>query len=180
MRCVLIVMALAIPMAAFAVAHAQGMPAPRSVSGGIAAEQEVTRAVEEWFAARNENDRDVAERLMASDYLYLSARETAEVSTKEQWLETFRALPRAAAGTAERDDLRVRVYGDTAVATSRIRISRAEASGEVRCIHRLLQVWQKREGRWQLVFQQGHTVTPWHAATPQPTPQGPGQAQTRP
>jgi ketosteroid isomerase-like protein len=61
----------------------------------------------------------------------------------------------------ERDDLRVRVFGDTALMTGGITVT--IESGQVFVSH-VVQVWRRREGGgWELVAQQS---TPKFAETP--------------
>jgi ketosteroid isomerase-like protein len=54
----------------------------------------------------------------------------------------------------EHDDVRVRVYGETAVATGRIRMQGSFRGHACNDQSRFIRIFVKREGRWQLVANQ--------------------------
>ena len=61
----------------------------------------------------------------------------------------------------ELDELAVRVYSDTAVATGRSTPKGTTAKGEpITGQFRFLRVWVKRQGRWQAVAFEGTRIDP--------------------
>jgi ketosteroid isomerase-like protein len=86
--------------------------------------------------------------------------------TRAEWLAEDRPAPgdaprpgRTKYDAFEVDDLRVRVYGDTAVVTGRSTPRGRDARGqEMHGRYRFLRVWVKRDGRWQVVAFQGTRI----------------------
>ena len=98
---------------------------------------------------------DVAElkRIFADEFIYTNPK--AEVLDKKQQIAAL-----SSAGIklteAKSDDVRIRVYGDTAVMTGRF-TARAESAGKSEMVNeRYTAVWVRRDGRWQLVAEQGN------------------------
>ena len=57
---------------------------------------------------------------------------------------------------AKSNDVRIRIYGETAVMTGRF-TAKAESTGKREMIEeRYTAVWVRRDGRWQLVAEQGN------------------------
>lgn len=119
-------------------------------------EQELLKLEREWFDAFIRRDVAALGRLVADDFI--STNHDGTVEDKEG--------VRAAIGkgdyvvdSIETGDVKVRVYGKTAVITGR-----SVWAGEVRGIKykgvavRHTQVWVKRRGRWQPVAWQGTPI----------------------
>jgi len=107
---------------------------------------EVRAAAQRWSEAIVNRDIATAEVLLAPEYALMAA-DLGEMS-RDRWLA---ALPDYVVHSYEFDDVRIHVYGDTAVMRSRYRQS-ATVFGKDRSGTMLVtDVWVKRDGRWQVV-----------------------------
>ncbi len=97
-------------------------------------------------------DRAFIETLLAADCTVTDA--TGRTWTKDQLIEeAFVRAPRTM-DSMEVDDLSVRVIGATAVATGRLRAAGTKEGQPVSTVLRFTDVFQLRDGRWQLVASQ--------------------------
>jgi len=102
----------------------------------------------QWRQAQLNNDVGVMDRLLADDYIGISA--TGTIETKAEAL----ALRRA--GTLhitnlDLDDLKVRLYGDTAVVTSRAELAGTNGAADISGKYRYTRVYSRRFGQWKIV-----------------------------
>jgi ketosteroid isomerase-like protein len=102
----------------------------------------------QWRQAQLSNDVAVMDRLLADDYIGISASGTIE--TKPEAL----ALRRA--GTLhitalDLNDLKVRIYGDTAVVTSRADLAGTNGASDISGKYRYTRVYNRRFGQWKIV-----------------------------
>ena len=95
-------------------------------------------------------DLDAYASHLAEDYVRVNA--AGEVDSKESVLDRFRSDSRANAGKAVPSDMRVRIYGDTAVLSFVLTIGR---NGEIFRRSRLVKIFVRRDGRWFMVHNQG-------------------------
>jgi ketosteroid isomerase-like protein len=119
---------------------------------------EVEQAAKEWMEAAGRRDADALDRVLAAEFTMVTNR--GSQIDKAQWLENM--LHRVGPGFTPPAflDVRVRVYGDAALMTSR-NILRAtfdgkDWSGELA----LTDVWVRRDGRWQLVRRHASNLVP--------------------
>lgn len=137
----------AILLAWLALAAPVGMWAAEPPQPADQAEREV-RALE---AARKDaiqaGDRAALERLYASDFRGVTSG-GAQVGREE----VIAALLRAKGKAAEPEDLLVRVFGDVALVSGRLRL--ADNDGILRYLH----VYVRRDGPWQIVAGQSTNV----------------------
>jgi ketosteroid isomerase-like protein len=117
------------------------------------------RALEEKLArAWVEKDRVFIEGLLAADWSVTDA--AGQVLTKEQVLiQTFASSERTIDSMAI-DDVRVRVFGSTAVVTGRTRATGSYRGQTGSAVLRFTDVFAQRDGRWQIVASHGSAVTP--------------------
>ena len=120
-----------------------------------AAEAQVERGAHEWMAAAFRRDLDTCERFLADEFTMVTNR--GSQIDKAQWLHN---MGQRVGGDEPPQflDVRVRVYGDAALMTSR-NVLRAtfdgkDWSGELY----LTDVWVWRDGRWQLVRRHASNV----------------------
>ncbi|WP_158749363.1 nuclear transport factor 2 family protein [Acidobacterium sp. S8] len=102
----------------------------------------------QWRQAQLSNDVGAMDRLLADDYVGISANGTIE--TKPEAL----ALRRAGTlhiTTLDLNDLKVRIYGDTAVVTSRADLAGTNGSSDIGGRYRYTRVYNKRFGQWKIV-----------------------------
>jgi ketosteroid isomerase-like protein len=108
----------------------------------------------QWRQAQLSNDVAAMDRLLADDYIGISA--TGTIETKAEAL----ALRRAGTlhiTTLDLNDLKVRVYGDTAVVTSRADVAGTSGSSNISGKYRYTRVYNRRFGQWKIVsFEASH------------------------
>ena len=102
----------------------------------------------QWRQAQLSNDVSVMDRLLADDYIGISA--SGIIETKNEAL----ALRRA--GTLhitalDLNDLKVRIYGDTAVVTSRADLEGTNGAADISGKYRYTRVYNRRFGQWKIV-----------------------------
>lgn len=101
-----------------------------------------------WRDAELSNNVSEMGKLLADDYLGISANGTVE--TKSETLDARRA------GTIRIQslnitDLKVRVYGNTAVVTSKAALVGENGQSDISGDYRYTRVYAKRLGRWRIV-----------------------------
>ena len=102
----------------------------------------------EWRQALLDNNVAVMDHLLADDYVGISANGTIE--TKSQ------ALAQRKAGTVritqlDLNDLKVRLYGDTAVVTSKAQLAGTNGESDISGKYRYTRVYSRRLGQWKIV-----------------------------
>jgi ketosteroid isomerase-like protein len=157
---------VAIPIALAALAAGAAL----AQSGGILREEvrderEVRELEARLAKAVVRGDREFFDRALADDFTHTS--HTGIFKTKAQWMaeskfSDARRKPDATRyDSFEVDDLAVRVYGDTAVATGRSTPKGTTGKGEpMTGQFRFLRVWVRRQGRWQAVAFGGTKIDP--------------------
>ena len=116
---------------------------------GDSAREELVRVANEWDRAMVENDAGAIGRYMAEDWTIIGP--DGSIGDKPTVLELVKS------GTLSHDvmtsdDVRVRVYGDTAVVTAR-GVSGGQYRGEpFREVERSSCVFVRQEGQWRCVL----------------------------
>jgi ketosteroid isomerase-like protein len=129
----------------------------QSVAQGVGAapEQEVRQTIEKYRTALLQKDAATLERIWADDYTFTNG--AGETHSKADRLANLKSGATSLDSINEEEDMKVRIYGNVAVATSRVTIkgqySGKQTSGQYRSIH----VWVKGAAGWQLVANQ---ITP--------------------
>lgn len=125
---------------------AAAMPAlaqtPAKPEPNNSAEQTVLKLTQEWLDAEDRVDRAVLNRIIADDFLGTGPRGTTVSKTDVIPREGPDAHGLAISG----QDVKVRVFGDTAIATGR-GVPKAQGRPELR----FTVVFVKRADRWQMV-----------------------------
>ena len=115
-------------------------------------EQEVRQAIEKYRTALLQRDIPALEKIWADDYVFVNA--SGEVLTKAQRLANAKSGATTLDSIKEEENITVRVYQNSAVATSRVTIkgkySGQPTTGQYRSTH----VWVKGPEGWQLVSNQ--------------------------
>ena len=131
----------------------------QSVAQGAdtAAEQEVRQTIEKYRTALVQKDATTLERIWADDYTFTNG--AGEIHSKADRLANLKSGATSLDSISEEEDMKVRIHGNVAVATSRVTIkgqySGKQTSGQYRTIH----VWVKGATGWQLVANQLTPVT---------------------
>jgi ketosteroid isomerase-like protein len=129
-----------------------GQSATQQESENSKSEQEVRQMIEKYRAALLQRDIPALEKIWADDYVFVNA--SGEVRTKAQRLANAKSGATALESINEKENITVRVYQNSAVATSRVTIkgkySGQPTGGQYRSTH----VWVKGSAGWQLVANQ--------------------------
>ena len=111
--------------------------------------EELTRLEEDWGRAMVQNDAEAIGRFMADDWVIIGP--DGSMSDKA----TFLALVKSGDLThdvMEADDIKVRVYGESAVLTMRA-VSGGQYRGQAfRSVERVSDVYVKQAGEWRCVL----------------------------
>lgn len=114
------------------------------------AEEEIRRLEEiEWARAVRQKDKAWFERHLADDLVVTTGR-TGRVTTKEDEIADILRTG-ASAASDQVTDLRIRAYGNMAIATFRLTAGGTDATGPYERTARYTESWIHRDGRWQLV-----------------------------
>jgi len=152
-RCILHV-AISVALVSFAF----GQSATQPESENSKSEQEVRQTIEKYRTALLRRDIPTLEKIWADDYIFVNA--SGEVLTKAQRLANAKSGATTLDSINEEENITVRVYQNSAVATSRVTIkgqySGQPTSGQYRSTH----VWVKGSAGWQLVSNQLTTLAP--------------------
>jgi len=118
-------------------------------------ERELTQLVNDLNAAIVKPDIAFLERVLAKDYVHY--RPHGNVETRSQYLED-RKSGSVDFDSLVADEIKDRVYGDTAIATYRSTAKGKDQDGAIDEQRRWTRVFIRKDGRWQLVHSQGTTI----------------------
>jgi len=134
---------------------ASGQSATRQESQNTKSE-EVRKAIEKYRTALLQRDIPALEKIWADDYVFVNA--SGDLLTKAQRLANVKSGATTLDSIKEEEEIIVRVYQNSAVATSRVTIKGQyggqSTSGQYRSTH----VWVKGSTGWQLVSNQLTTL----------------------
>jgi ketosteroid isomerase-like protein len=135
-----------------------GQSVPQQESQNSKSEQEVRQMIEKYRTALLKRDASALEKIWADDYVFVTA--AGDVLTKAQRVENIKSGATTLDSINEEENIIVRVYQNSAVATSRVTIKGQyggqPTSGQYRSTH----VWVKGPAGWQLVSNQLTTLAP--------------------
>jgi len=129
---------------------------PLAWSRGGNAEQQVKEVNDRYIAAQLNNDSDSLQKLMADDFTAI--RSDGSLSTKAQEIEHIKS----GALTHEKSDIqdvKIRVYGNSAVATVRSYFKGTVNGKPLSSTVRVTRVWVKQNGNWKCVVLQSTRVS---------------------
>jgi ketosteroid isomerase-like protein len=141
---------LAISMALQSFAFGQSATPPDSENSKR--EQEVRQAIEKYRTALLQRDIPALEKIWADDYVFVNA--TGDVLTKAQRLANAKSGATKLDSIREAENITVRVYQNSAVATSRVTIKGKYSGQPIGGQYRSTHVWVKGPEGWQLVANQ--------------------------
>jgi ketosteroid isomerase-like protein len=118
-------------------------------------EQELLRANQDYDEALVRGDATALERIYSDEFVYTTP--DGEVRDKAQQL-AFTRSGDLKLEDGRSDDVRVRIYGNTAVMTGRFTARGKFRDRSIDIRERYTAVWVKRRGRWQLVAEQGNFI----------------------
>jgi ketosteroid isomerase-like protein len=115
------------------------------------AEEEVNQAEEARYASMIARDRDALAQILADEFIY--HQPTGKVQNKTGYIDQV-TTGDVKILQARRYDYQTHVYGDTATVQGSTRVD-LEMKGEPKVFDLyFLNVWVKRDGRWQIVARQ--------------------------
>jgi ketosteroid isomerase-like protein len=112
------------------------------------AEQALRQLENEVIEAFIKSDTDALNRIWADEYSFTAPN--GQVVSKENYLALMQ-VGSLKYEIVKLEDLKVRVYGDTAVAAGRMRVKGKVGTHIIDGQDRYLTVYVKRQGRWQQV-----------------------------
>ena len=118
-------------------------------------ERELLKANQAYDEALVRGDAAALDRLYSDEFVYTTP--DGEVRDKSQQLAFTRSGDlRLESGRS--DDVKVRVYGNTAVMTGRFTAAGKFKDRVINIRERYTAVWVKRRGAWRLVAEQGNLI----------------------
>ena len=138
--CVLSLVCVAVSISSFASPRTQSQPQTQSQK----MEQEVKAVEQLWL--ENEDRPDVVQSILADDFVHVLP---VGFINKEDQLAFLRKHPNAFPGSKHFEELRVRIYGDVAIATGIV--STVHDPGAKANRTAFTDVFVRREGKWLAV-----------------------------
>jgi ketosteroid isomerase-like protein len=122
----------------------------QKLTQAIQDEQALRKLEDQWLGSYLRGDKATFDRIVADDFT--GTDESAKVRSKAQERELIQAPPASIKTSLTNQDVRVRVYGDTAIVTGRI-VVKTQLSGqpEISFQSRFTDTFLKRQERWQVV-----------------------------
>jgi ketosteroid isomerase-like protein len=119
--------------------------------------REIENLESQWRTAVVQNDVTTINRLLADDYLGINPNGTLETKAD--------ALAQRRSGTVkissiEPTSLKVRVYGDTAVVTSRVDVQGMDGDRDISGRYHYTRVYSRRDGEWKIVSFEASRIPP--------------------
>ncbi len=102
----------------------------------------------QWREALVNNNLPVIDRLLADDYLGIGANGTLETKADVLAMHRSGSLKITLMNLS---DLKIRVYGDTAVVTSKADLEGTNGDRDISGHYRYTRVYSNRDGQWRIV-----------------------------
>jgi ketosteroid isomerase-like protein len=118
-------------------------------------EQAVAALEQKWLQSQKKNNPDLVAPLLADKFINTAI--DGKVTNKAESLANAKAIKY---DSVAYDDLKVTVFGDTAIATGTFKAKGTDASGKpLDALERFTDTWVKMSnGKWQCVASQGSPV----------------------
>ena len=129
----------------FALAHAATQKPASAAEAADRAQEEIKQLEQEHNQALLKGDAAALDRMTSDDYTFINQR--GELRTKSEILTGFKAGTYKY-GARQISDLKVRVYGNTAVVTGRAKQKGVENTKDYSGENRFTRVYVKQEGHW--------------------------------
>jgi ketosteroid isomerase-like protein len=133
----------------------QGKPVGEKMATTASPEQAVRQLFDELVMSYSKNDATAPTRILAEDFTFTNP--FGEVTTKEQRIGEIKPGGIQFDSYAV-DDVKVRVYGDTAVVTNRTTLSGKRGDQVITGQYRATSVFVKKGGNWQVVASQSTRI----------------------
>lgn len=135
-----------------------GQPSTAQQPANSTSEQEVRQMIEKYRTAILQRDVATLEKIWADDYVFVNA--AGDVLTKTERLANIKSGATTLDSINEKENVTVRVYQNSAVATSRVTLKGQYSGQPVSGEYRSTLVWVKGPGGWQLVSNQLTALKP--------------------
>jgi ketosteroid isomerase-like protein len=147
---------LASSMALFSFAFGQSAIAQQPTKS--TSEQEVRQMIEKYRTAILQRDMATLEKIWADDYVFVNA--AGDVLTKTERLVNIKSGATTLDSINEEENVTVRVYQNSAVATSLVTLKGQYSGQPISGEYRSTLVWVKGPEGWQLVSNQLTALKP--------------------
>lgn len=138
-----------------------GLQAPPVEQDGAADEKTILALEDAWGRALQEKDRSALERIVAPDFTFIEP--DGSVRDREGYLRDRSSDPVEIAAF-EGSDVRVKVFGETALVTGVSTIDETRGGKRYRFSLRWKELWRRNPVGWQVVAGQATPVNPaWDA-----------------
>ena len=124
----------------------------------IEIEQAVRRLNDEWVQAFLKRDPVSLDRIMASDFVFIYP---LDGDGKDRFIDDVRSGD-LIVESLDRDNVDVRIYGDTAVVTSIDDAKWRYKGHQILGYYRVVNIYSRRQGEWQLVSIQACPISLEH------------------
>jgi ketosteroid isomerase-like protein len=132
-------------------------PTPQQPANSTS-EQEVRQLIENYRTAILQRDIATLEKIWADDYVFVNA--AGDVLTKTERLANIKSGATTLDSINEKENVTLRVYQNSAVATSRVTLKGQYSGQPISGEYRSTLVWVKGTGGWQLVSNQLTALKP--------------------
>ena len=122
---------------------------------GSAVEQEILKLEQQWVDALLKGNADALETIYAEGMIYTHT--TAATDGKASYIKKIRDKA-SVYDKLDRDDIKVSVFGDTAVVTTHWRVTSHSGTTVHDTNARYVHVYSKIKGRWQMVVHQSTRI----------------------
>jgi ketosteroid isomerase-like protein len=110
---------------------------------------------QEWVVALTQSDTDALERIYHNDLVYTHS--SGAVDSKISYIASLKSGD-TKYQSLDRTEIKVSVYGSTAIATCRAEIRLLNKGQPVNLTARLLHVYLRQNGRWQMIAHQSTRI----------------------
>lgn len=122
-----------------------------TASAGNNDDKAVLKLEQEWVDALTKSDTAALERLYHNDLIYTHS--SGAVDSKASYIGNLKS-GNTKYQSLDRTEIKVSVYGSTAIATCRAEIRLLSKGQPVNLTARLLHVYIRQNGRWQMIAHQ--------------------------
>ncbi len=141
-----------------ATAHAQAEKDANADPAGGNTQQQITALMNQLQQARLKGDASFFQKYMTDDYVGIHGDGATE--TKQELVEYVKS-GKLKYEAYDMHELKIRAYGDTAVANTLVAVKAMEANGKLSAGEfRTTWVWIRRKGNWQSAAFQATRVVP--------------------
>jgi ketosteroid isomerase-like protein len=124
-------------------------------------EEQILKLEDDWVRALEKHDLEGLDKIVAREFTFIEPNGT--VKNREQYLAD-RSSHEADIKSFQNDQLKVRVFGSSALASGLAQITERRQGKCYRLILRWKELWLKRSGKWQVFASQATPINPhWDA-----------------